>query len=90
MNTIFLNSKNSKTSDPDSLLLNFTDKIDLRRCDKHVALSNLTIYYTWKNKKALFKNNKFEILAHNWIKSDGSNSVSDMQDYFEYIKKKKH
>ena len=43
-----MNSKNSKTSDPDMLLLNLTDKIDLRRKDKYIVLSNLRIYYTWK------------------------------------------
>ena len=48
MNTIFMNSKNSKISDPHRLLLNLTDKIDLRRKDKYIALSNLSIYYTWK------------------------------------------
>ena len=44
-----MNSENSKTSDPHRLLLNLTDKIDLRRKDKYIALSNLSIYYTWKN-----------------------------------------
>ena len=48
MNAIFMNSRNSKTSDPHRLLLNLTDKIDLRRKDKYIALSNLSIYYTWK------------------------------------------
>ena len=48
MDTIFINSKNSKTSDPHRLLLNLRDKIDLKRSDKYVALSNLGIYYTWK------------------------------------------
>ena len=51
MNTTFMNSENSKTSDPHRLLLNLTDKIDLRRKDKYIALSNLSIYYTWKNIK---------------------------------------
>ena len=46
MDTLFMNSKNSKTSDPDRLLLNLTDKINLRRSEKYVALSNLSIYYT--------------------------------------------
>ena len=46
MNTIFMNSENSKTSDPHRLLLNLTDKTDVRRKDKYVALSNLSIYYT--------------------------------------------
>ena len=59
MNTIFMNSKNSKTSDPHGLLLNLTDKINFKRSDKYVALSNLSIYYTWKNIKKSYKNNKF-------------------------------
>ena len=55
MNTIFMNSKKSKTSDPRRLLLNLIDKIDLRREDKYIALSNLSIYYTWKNIKKSYK-----------------------------------
>ena len=51
MNTTFTNSKNSKTSDPNRLLLNVTDKIDLSRKDKFIALSNISIYYAWKNIK---------------------------------------
>ena len=51
MNTIFMNSENSKTSDAHRLLFNFADKINLKRSDKYVALSNLSIYYTWKNIK---------------------------------------
>ena len=46
-----MNSKNNKTSDPQRLLLNLKDKINLKRSDKDVALSNLTMYYTWKNIK---------------------------------------
>ena len=52
MNTIFIDSENSKTSDLQRLLLNLTDKIDQRRKDKYIALSNLRIYYTWKNIKS--------------------------------------
>ena len=48
MNTIFMNSENSKTSDPHRILLNLSDKINLKRSDKYVALSNLSIYYAWK------------------------------------------
>ena len=48
MDSIFMNSKNSKTSDPYKLLLNLTDKIKLKRSDEYLALSNLSIYYTWK------------------------------------------
>ena len=87
-----MNSENSKTSDPHRLLLNLTDKIDLRRKDKYIALSNLSIYYTWKNIKKSYKNNKFKISAPTWNEEfelpDGSYSLSDIQDYFEYILKK--
>ena len=61
MDTKFMNSENSKTSDPQILLLNLSDKINLKRSDKYIALSNLSIYYTWKNIKKLYKNNKFKI-----------------------------
>ena len=55
MNTIFTNSKNSKTSKPHLLMLRLIDKLDLKRGEKSVALSNLSIYYTWKNKKLIQK-----------------------------------
>ena len=63
MNTIFMNSGNIKTSDLHRLSLNLTEKIDLRRKDEYIVLSNLNIYYTWKNIKKSFKNNKFKISA---------------------------
>ena len=66
MNTIFMNSRNSKTSGPYRLLLNLTDKIDLRIKDKYIALSNLSIYYTWKIIKYSNINNKFKIYAPTW------------------------
>ena len=92
MNTIFMNSKNSETSDPYRLILNLTDKIDLRRKDKYTVLSNLTIYYTWKNIKKSNKNNKFKISAPTWNEKlelpDGSYSISNIQYCFEYILKK--
>ena len=61
MNTAFMNSGNSKTSDPCRLLINLLDKIDLKRKNKYIALSNLSIYYAWKNIKKSYKNNKFKI-----------------------------
>ena len=86
MNTIFMNSENSKTSDPYRLLFNLSDKINLKRSDKYVALSPLSIYYTWKNRKKSYENNKFKISAPTWNEEfelpDGSCSVSDIQDYF--------
>ena len=51
MDIIFTNSESGKTSEPYRLLLNFTDEISLKRSDKYVALSNLSMYYTWKNLK---------------------------------------
>ena len=73
-------------------MLKLTDKLDLRRGQKTVALSNLSIYYTWKNIKSSYNNNKFKISAPMWSEEfelpDGSYSVSDIQDYFEYILKK--
>ena len=79
MNTIFINSENSKTSDTHRLLLNLSDKIKLKRSDKYVALSNLSIYYTWKNIKKSNKNNKFKISAPTWNEEfelpDGSYSA---------------
>ena len=92
MDTIFMNSENSKTTDPHRLLLNLTGKINLKESDKYVALSNLNICYTWKNKKKSCKSNKFKISTPTWNKKfelpDGSYSVSDIPDYFECILKK--
>ena len=57
-----MNSKNSKTSDPHRLFLNITDKINLKRIDKYIVLSNLSIYYTWKNiKKSKRINLKYQL-----------------------------
>ena len=66
VNTIFMNSKNSKTSRPNRLLLNLRDKTNLERSDKYVALSNLSINYTWKNIKMSYNNNKFKISTPTW------------------------
>ena len=92
MDTIFMNSENSKISEYHVLVLKLTDKLDLRRSQKTVALSNLSIYYTWKYVKSSYNNNKFKISAPTWSEEfelpDGSDSVSDIQDYFEYILQK--
>ena len=89
MYTIFMNSENSKTSKYHVLVLKLTDKLDLRRGQKTVALSNLSIYYTWKNIKSLYNNNKFKISAPTWNEEfelpDGSYSISDIQDYFNHV-----
>ena len=84
-----MNSRNSKTSKPHVLILNFTDKLDLRRGENRIALSNLSIYYTWKNIKNSYNYNKFKISATAWNDKfelpGGSYSVSDIQYVFEYI-----
>ena len=92
MDNIFMNLENSRTSEYHVLVLKLTDKLDLRRGQKTVALPNLSIYYTWKNIKSSYNNNKFKISVPTWNEKfelpDGSYSVSDIQDYFEYILKK--
>ena len=87
-----MNSRNKETSDSYRLLVSLSDKINFKRSDKYVALSNLSIYYTWKYiKKKSYKNNEFKIPARTWNEEfelpDGLYSVSDIQDYFEYILK---
>ena len=77
-----MNSENSKSSDPHRLSFNLTDNIDLKKKDKYIALSNLSIYYTWNNKKRSCKNNKFKISAPAWNGElelrDRSYSISDI------------
>ena len=89
MDTIFMNSENSKTSEQHILILKLTDKLYLRRGEKIIALSNLCIYYTWKKIKRSYNNNNFKVSAPTWNDKfelrDGSYSVSNIQDYFEYI-----
>ena len=86
-----MKSENSTTCDPHRLLLNLLNKINLKRSDKYLLLSNHRIYYAWKNIKKLHKNNDSKILAPTWNQDfelpDGSCSVSDIEDYFEYILK---
>ena len=83
---------NSKTSDPHRLINNLSYKIDFQRSGKYIALSNLSIYCICKNKKKLYKSNKFKISAPTWNEEfglpDWSYSVADIQDYFKYIIKK--
>ena len=87
-----MNSENGKTSETHVLILKLTGKLDLRRDGKIITLSNLSIYYKWKDIKNSYNNNKFKTYAPTWNDKfelpDGSNSVSDIQDYFEYILKK--
>ena len=92
MDTILMKSKNSRTSEYHVLVLKRADKLDLRRGQKSVALSNLPIYYTWKNVKSSYNNISFKIPAPTWSEEfkspGGSYLISDIQDYFKYILKK--
>ena len=87
-----MNTENSKTSEPHRLKLDLTDKLNLKHPNKNMALANLSIYYIWKNIKSEYDNNKFKISAPTWNDTfdlpDGSYSISDIQDYFEFIIKK--
>ena len=92
MDTIFMDSENSRTSKYHVLVFKLTNKLDLRRGQKTVALTNLSIYCTWKNVKSSYNNKKFKISAPTWSEDfnlpDGSYSIPDIQDYFKYILKK--
>ena len=92
METIFMNTENSKTNEPHRFRLSLADKLNLKNPNKNMALANLSIYYTWKNIKSAYNNNKFKISAPTWNDEfdlpDGSYSISDIQDYFEFIIKK--
>ena len=87
-----MKSDNSKSSKRHILKLRLTSKLDLRLGKKMIPLSKLGIYYTWKNIKGSYSNNKFQISAPTWNEQfkipDACYSVSDIQDYFEYILKK--
>ena len=87
-----MNTENSKASEPHRFKLDLTDKLNLKNPNKNMALANLSIYYTWKNIKSKYNNNKFKISAPTWNDAfdlpDGSYSISDIQDYFEFIIKK--
>ena len=92
METIFMNTENCKTNEPHRFKLDLADKLNLKNPKKNMALANLSMYYTCKNIKSEYNNNKFQISAPTWNDTfdlpDGSYSVSDIQDYFEFIVKK--
>ena len=87
-----MNTSNSKKNEPNKFMYQFTDKLNLKNPNKNMALANLSIFYTWKNIKSEYNNNKFKISAptsnDEFNLPDGSYSVSYIQDYFEYIIKK--
>ena len=87
-----MNTENSKTSEPHRFKMDLADKRNLKNPNKNMALANLSIYYTWKNIKSEYNNNKFKISAPTWNDTfdlpDGSYSISDIRDYFVFIIKK--
>ena len=80
---------NSKTYESNKFIYQFTDKLNLKNPNKNIELANLSIYYTLKSIKSEYNNNKFKISAptcnDEFNLPDGSYSVFDIQDYFEYI-----
>ena len=90
METIFMNTENSKTSESNKCIHQFTDKLNPN--NKNIGLINLSIYYNRKNIKSAYNNNNFKISAPTWNDEfdlpDGSYSIYDIQDYFEFIIKK--
>ena len=92
METIFMNTENSKTIEPHKFVFNLSQRLDLRSSNKHVALQNLSIYYTWKNISKQYKNIELEVIAptrnDEFELPDGSYSVLDILDYIDYVIKK--
>ena len=89
---MFMNTLNSKTNESNKFMYQFADKVNLKNLNKNIALANLSIYYMCKSIKSKYSNNKSKVSAPTWNDEfnlpDGSYSVSDIQDYFEYIIKK--
>ena len=92
METIFTNTENSNTNETHKFKLTLADKVNLKDPNKNIALANLSIYYTWKNIKSAYNNNRFKITVPTWNDEfdlpDGSFSIPDLHNYFEYIIKK--
>ena len=92
METFFMNTKNSKTNESHRFKYDLIDKLDLKNPVKNMALGSLSIYYTWKNVKSTYNNNKFKISAPTWNETfdlpDGSYNIPKIQDYIEYVIKK--
>ena len=87
-----MKTENSKTNEPHKSRLFLSDKLNLKIPNKNIALGNLNIYYTWKNIKSAYSNSKFKISAptqnDTFDLPDGSYSIENIQDYFEFIIKK--
>ena len=89
MEANFMNTKNRKTNEPHRFRLSLADKNNLKNPNKKIPLGNLNFYYTWKNIKSAYSNNKFKMFARTWNNTfdfpDGSYSIADIQDYFQFV-----
>ena len=93
MEKIFMDSENSETNESNKFIYQVTDKLNLKSPNnKNIGLVNLSIYYTWTNIKSAYNNNRSKSLAPIWNNEfnlpDGSYSISDIQDYLQYVIKK--
>ena len=92
METISMNTENSKANQPHKFILNLSQRLYLKSSNKHVTLQNLPIYYMWKNIRKQYESNKLKIIPPTWNDefelSDGSYSVSDIRGYIEFVIKK--
>ena len=92
METIYTNTLNSNANEYHIFVYQFTDNLNLENPNENITVANLSIYYTWKDIKSEYNKNKLKIFAPTWNDEfylpSGSYSVSDIQDYFEYIIKK--
>ena len=80
METIFINTENSRISESHKFKLDLTDQRNLKIPNKNMALANLSIYYTWKNINSKYNNNKFKIYAPTW------NDTFDFLFYSRHLK----
>ena len=85
-----MSTENSKPNESNKFIYQFTDKVNLKNPNNNnIGFVNLSIYYTWKNIKLRYDNNKCKIFAptgnDEFYLPDGSYSVSDIPDYFEFI-----
>ena len=90
MDIIFMNIEIRKTNESNKFIYQFTNKLNLKNpSNKNIGLVDLSTYYTWWNIKFTYDNKKFKISALTWNDEfdlpDGSCSIADFQDYFEFI-----
>ena len=92
MEKISMDTENSKTNKPHKFVLDLPQRLDSKSSAKCVVLQNLSVYYTWKNIRQQHKKNKLKKIIQTWNNGlklvDGSYTVSDIQDYIEYIIKR--